>query len=155
MDQPHILGTAQNYTQYLKLVRARVAELGITHETLDAVAGLQSGYASKILCDPPMKNMGPFTMFMVMEALGMQVALLHDGEAYDRVKSRLVRRLRPRQLNGAKHTAITISLGPDFLRQIGRKGGRNRGKVLSRRQLKRIAKMGARARWAKVNAAAS
>src|SRR5262245_56871819 len=37
----------------LAAIRARKDELRITNETIDAVAGLPNGYASKLLCEPP------------------------------------------------------------------------------------------------------
>jgi hypothetical protein len=37
----------------------------------------------------------------------------------------------------------------DFLRQIGSKGGKQRKKNLSKKELRKIAKAGAKARWSK------
>jgi hypothetical protein len=67
-----IVATVSHYYELLQTIRDRVSELGITHETLDAVAGLQSGYASKLLANPPIKRMGAFTQFIVLQALGMK-----------------------------------------------------------------------------------
>jgi hypothetical protein len=44
----------RDYTSLLRVLRQRVADLDITHQTLDSICGLQSGYSSKLLCEPPM-----------------------------------------------------------------------------------------------------
>lgn len=150
------IAIARHYAELVAACRKRVAELDITHAELDHLAGLQDGYASKLLCEPPMKRMGPLTMFLVFEALGMQVAFQDDSVALDRVKTRLVRRMFPRRMPaGSKHDPITIVLERDFLAINQRKGGHARAQKLGRRRLKRIAQQAARIRWAKVKEGAA
>ena len=67
VEAPRVVATASHYHELLQTIRDRVVELEITHETLDAVAGLQSGYASKLLSNPPIKRMGPFTQFIILQ----------------------------------------------------------------------------------------
>jgi hypothetical protein len=46
--------------------RTRVAELGIPYETIDALAGWTSTYASKLLAEDPIKFMGPMSLDAMM-----------------------------------------------------------------------------------------
>jgi hypothetical protein len=55
---PRVVASVSHYHELINAVRDRIVELDITHETLDAVAGLQSGYTSKLLSNPPIR---PFT----------------------------------------------------------------------------------------------
>lgn len=148
------IAVARHYAEVVAACRKRLAELEITHETLDAIAGLQSGYAGKLLCEPPIKRMGPLTMFLVFEALGMQVAFQEDTAALGRVKTRLVRRMFARRIHGRSvHKPMTIVLQPDILAKGRRRGGENSRKYMSRRQAKRLAREAARIRWSKARAA--
>src|SRR5436853_70655 len=94
MDDRH----ARHLGELLDVLRERVAELQISHETLDAVAGWQSGYASKLLCNPPMKRISPFMTYLALQALGLRMIISEDAEALARVKLRLARRLKPKVL---------------------------------------------------------
>ena len=105
--------------QMLKAIRTRVEELNISHETLDHLAGLQSGYAGKILCNPPIKRMGAFTLFLVLQALGLSVVLVENTDLLKALKSRLIARKKPRF-----HALLrTVQWTPDAMRLRGRLGG--------------------------------
>ena len=82
----------EHYRDLLKVIRNRVAELDTTHEAVDAVSGLQHGYFSKLMCDPPPKRMASFTPFMVLPALGLALWVVEDPAALARVRPRLTRR---------------------------------------------------------------
>lgn len=152
-QSPRILGTVSHYAQLLDLIRTRVAELEITHETLDHVAGLQPGYASKLLCEPPMRRMGPLTLFLVLDALGMSIMITTDPVSFDRVRSRLTKRRTPRRrlLSSGKQGPVIIYLERDFLRQIASKGGLARTAKLGSLQRQAIAQQGGLARAAKLS----
>ena len=143
MMEPQTIG---DYATLMRTLRARVAELGITHETLDDLAGFQSGYASKLLCDPPMKRLGPITLHIMFGALAMRQQLVHDEEAYGRLQHRLERRLKPRMLRARR---TTVHLTPDFMRRIAILGNAARTKKLSPAKRSRLARKAAKARWAK------
>jgi hypothetical protein len=146
---PRVVATVRHYAELLQTIRDRVAELEITHETLDAVAGLQSGYASKLLSNPPIKRMGAFTQFIVLQALGMKLQAIEDPEQLARVQSRLVKREVPRRpLPGkGRHTAIKYEIGPDLLRLMQIRGGRNRMAKMTPKQRSAFGRKAARARW--------
>jgi hypothetical protein len=77
-----------SYSQLIELLRHRVEELGITLDTIDEVGGLASRYASKLLCNPPVKSMGAMSLFAVLGALGLRLQLCSDGTAIERLRRR-------------------------------------------------------------------
>jgi hypothetical protein len=72
-----------------QLFRQRVAYLGISLETLDAVAGLPTRYSSKLLALEPTRHMGPISFEALLGALGLMLVALEDAEALARVQRRL------------------------------------------------------------------
>jgi hypothetical protein len=153
-----------HYAAFLDAIRARVVQLGITHETLDAIAGLQSGYTSKILSpnkanllpgsrEHPSKRMGPFIMFMVVEALGLEMALHDDAEAMKRIQTRLQQRKVPRVRASSTHT-YPFCFMPDFVQIRSQRGGHARAAKLSPKQRTESARKAANARWSRASTAA-
>jgi hypothetical protein len=123
---PRVVASVSHHHELLRAIRDRVAELGITHETLDAVAGLQSDYASKLLADPPLKHANPYIQFILFQALGMKLQAVEDPEAFARVRSRLVKREVARVMpSRSPHRVIRFEITPDRLRQMQIRGGRN------------------------------
>jgi hypothetical protein len=76
-------------------LRARRDELAISHETLDYIAGLQSGYVSKLLAPDPMKGLGPMSLPALLGALGVALVLVDDPEQIERVRDQWIKRKRP------------------------------------------------------------
>jgi hypothetical protein len=77
--------------ELVQLVRDRRDELGITHETIDHIAGCAAGYTSKLLAPEPMKNFGPMSLRTVLGALALGIArveIVEDPEAAARVRGR-------------------------------------------------------------------
>ena len=95
-DPPRVISVASDYAAFLQAIRDRVAELNITHQTLDQISGLQEGYSSKLLCDPPIRRTGPLVLFILLQALGMKLGLLEDREALEAISTRLIPRKVPR-----------------------------------------------------------
>ena len=142
------VAVVRHYGQFLDVIRQRIDEIGITHLTLDAAAGLQTGYSSRLLLEPnpeahPMKRMGAFVMFQVMEALGLELVLRENPLVLEQIKPELVQRRRPRMLGRSS----VLIFRPDELRLNGLKGAAARNKNLSPAQRTRIARKAARARW--------
>jgi hypothetical protein len=80
----------RSFDDLITVIRARIAELQITHETVDDVSGLQSGYSSKLLAN--IRRLGPLSFSALLPALGLKVTVSEDTEALARVASRLVKR---------------------------------------------------------------
>ena len=144
-DPPRrVLAEVADYSAFLRTVRDRVTSLGITHETLDAISGLQSGYASKILADPPIRRMGPVVLFLVLQSLGLSIAITEDQLG----RQLLQNRLTPRRSKRVMHRAPRITFEHDHFRRIGRMGAAAFMK-LSPAKRSKIARKAALARWRK------
>ena len=75
--------------------RACRDEREITHETVDDIAGWQSGYSSKLLAPTPIKNLGWMSLGAALGAFGKVLLLVDDPEQIKRVKDRWTPRERP------------------------------------------------------------
>jgi hypothetical protein len=151
----------EHYAALLSVIRARVAEPGISYELVDHFSGLTSGHFSKLVCDPPIKRMGSMTLFLVLEALGLRLVLADDPEARARTQRRYVKREKlhhMQRLRDAKkhsvHGSAVHRLMADLLKIRARRGGTNSRKYLPRREVKRLAQIAAAARWHKAREAA-
>jgi hypothetical protein len=79
----------------LAAMRARRDELGITFETLDAIAGWPCRYGSKLFSPEPVKNLGWQSLGLGLGALGTMLIMIEDEEQIRRVQDRWIRRERP------------------------------------------------------------
>jgi hypothetical protein len=133
--------------ELLAAVRARLIELNITYETLDAAAVLPERYSSKLLCSPPIKHMGPAMLWNVLGTLGLKVSLVAtDVPTY--MRERLTPREQAPQPVGKRR--LDFSVTRSFLRKIGSKGGKARAAIASKkRRLSRINRRNALMRWHK------
>ncbi len=98
LEAPAVPRIVTTRDELLDLIRRRRDELGITHETIDHITGWASGYASKVLSPEPLKNLGPKSLFLVLEALALGIArveFVEDAERATKMRSRWVQRLRP------------------------------------------------------------
>jgi hypothetical protein len=87
----------RNYSELLAALRRRCDELDVSHETVDAVAGIPAGYFSKLVSTKPMKHIGPIS-WVVLEALGLRVIVEDDPEALKRSRRKRAwqgRKLKP------------------------------------------------------------
>lgn len=137
----------------LAAVRARVAELGLTHEVLDYVAGWQSGYAGKLLANPPIKRLGPMSYWLMLEALGYRLTLQLDEQLCAQLAPFWQRRVRPRRNLALAKIGLVRTVTPAMLRAWGAAGGRARAQTLSERRRRQIAKLAVQARERKRRAA--
>jgi hypothetical protein len=150
--------------ELIEALRNRARELQLTHETIDNVAGLQSGYTSKLLAPKPIKNLGPMSFESILGALGVAVVVVTDQAAVERVQGRWEKRKRPQKLSPSippsienevpLHLPVTSQLqallrDPGYMRKIGLRGADVRNYRLSARRRKQIAREAAKARWAR------
>lgn len=148
--------------ELLDVIRARRDELNISHETIDSIAGLQPGYASKLLAPKPIKNLGPMSMGAVLGALGIALIAVPDQQAADRVSTRWQKRKRPQKLPVSIPLSIenevpkTLQVTPEikgiidrntWMSEIGCRGNRQRNNRLSPWHRKMLARRAAKARW--------
>lgn len=90
-DAPKALTTVREYADLVEALRARRDALQITHETIDDIAGLSSGYAGKLLCNPPLRRLASM-LGPMLGALGLKLLVVEDPEAMVRVERRISRK---------------------------------------------------------------
>jgi hypothetical protein len=76
----------------LGAIRQRIDELGITHQTLEAISGVTDGYVSKVLGNPPQKRIQLYTVLLLIEALGLEIRLFERPDLVERYRHRYVKR---------------------------------------------------------------
>ncbi len=101
-DAVHPIAVVTDCTELVVALRQQIAELDVSMETVDAVAGLPLRYTSKLLCRSQMKSIGRTSLGPLLGALGLRIALIPDHEALDRVRTRLTHR---------KHGGVGLELG--------------------------------------------
>lgn len=141
-----------------RALRIRADFLKIARDDLDEIAGLARGHAAKLLCDPPVKNLGPVSAFPMIGALGMAVVLIEDPSALARIKRHPHYRVRTETnvRNGKSHwrNAQGASIIETTFKKFGKLGALAfMEKVAPSRRIE-IAKKAARARWRKRRKAA-
>jgi hypothetical protein len=144
-DAPRILGEFSDYNELITALRARAAELNLSGETIDAVSGLPTHYASKLLGPSQIRRLGAVSFGAFFGALAVRGVLVEDKAAVARIRSRITPRDERYVRNGAVHLQLTTR----FLQKIGRKGGANSRKYLGKRLIKQLARKAAAARWRK------
>lgn len=159
----HLLRTAADIVE---AYRRRVAELGLTHATVDAISGLPDGYTSKLLAPTPMKTMSRKAIELLNGALGMGFVVAIDEAQVKRVEKRWVKRKRPYygvpsmvlSIDNEVPREIQISpelskhlASPSVMRERGRLGNIARNKRLSPWKRRVLARRAANARWSKAD----
>ncbi len=150
--------------ELVQALRARRDALNISHETIDSIAGLQSGYTSKLLAPKPIKNLGPMSFGSLLGALGLAVVVVEDTDQCERVSKHWEPRKRPMKLPVSippsidnqvpAEIAITpeiqaILRRPEYMRQLGLRGNIKRNARLSKWKKSVLARRAAKARWAR------
>lgn len=141
-----MIGEIRTYDDLHAVLRARVAELGVTREALDEIAGLPRGYTGKILGHGQVKRVGPISLEPLLTALGLKLVAVDDEEAIARFGPVVEqhRTVRPRN----------FELGPEVERRARElmheravSGGRARASKLTPEQRRQQASAAARGRW--------
>lgn len=91
-DTTAVYAQPQTYEALVEALKDRAGELGISYADIDLIAGLTSGYAGKCLGPSMVKRLGALTLFLILPALGLRVALVRDDKAAQRSIARVVRR---------------------------------------------------------------
>lgn len=141
LDRFCVYGVATDYETMIELVRYRLEELETTHESVDAVSGLHGGYTGKLMAPIPIKSMGKVSMGPVLQTLGLALIVVRDDEAFARIKDRLAKRERPRNVRSEARTKPTWL----FTRKVSQNMQVLRNKKLTPRQRKMIAKRAGKA----------
>lgn len=73
----------------LDAIRVRKAQLGLSNDALEQLAGLCEGHLSKVLPNPPRKGIGWATLSLLLPALGSKLLLVEDEIAMQRIRPRI------------------------------------------------------------------
>jgi hypothetical protein len=146
---PRIVATVSDHNQMLVAIRRRIEELELSHETVEFLAGLQSGYLTKVIADPPPKRMSPFTQFLILQAFGLNVQLVENPQLIEKLKGRWTTRKLRKSMRTAVSIDRVIHLPPDFMRRISRMGCEARMQKLTPARRSELARHAATARWSK------
>ena len=142
-----VLGEFDAYPGLVAALRSRIAELNVSGECLDELAGLPRGYFQKLIGTRPVKRIGMLSLGVIFGALGVRAVLVEDEAALARVSSRLVKRRQSVPAAGSQ--AVHFELSKRFLRKIAAMGGKARAAKLTPKQRSALGRRLARARWAK------
>jgi hypothetical protein len=88
------LAVISNYRELIAVLRARAEALDVSNLTLDEISGLPSGYAGKVLSINGRRHLGPLSLPLLLDSLGLRLAVLEDEQLLAQVRSRLVNRRR-------------------------------------------------------------
>jgi hypothetical protein len=84
-----------DYQSLVATLRARADSLEISRGTIDSVAGLADGHASKILALSRLRRIGMESLGPMLDALCLKLVAMPCDEAFERNRSRLVKRDDP------------------------------------------------------------
>jgi hypothetical protein len=141
------LGVCRTADDLRAVLRARFQELGVSFETVDHIAGLPTRYTAKVLGLQPNRGFGQISLDALLGAAGIKLIAVSDSEALDRVRGRL-EPLQRVDCGKARRKRILIRFTPDFMRKIGRLGGRKRHAIaLEKRRRSEIYRANALKRW--------
>jgi len=126
-----IIGTFVDFEGMREAFKIRKNDLRLTTLELDDLAGLQSGYSSKLLCG--MKRPGDMSLPALLGALGCELALVRS-RASEREQSHVV---QGKALDKAKKV----------LRERGRNGGKKRDRKMTQDERRKLAIRLNKIRW--------
>ena len=153
-DVPRPIAEVHDYAGLHRVLRERAEELGISRLVLDEISGVCAGYSSKVLCSPPMKNLGAVTLGPMLGALGLKLLVTEDRAALARLATR-PRRQRAQaraKFSNAEPPRIKAEL-PDAAREyfgaLGRLGAKALHASRTDEQRSAAGRRAAQMRWAK------
>lgn len=164
MIAPEIYRVVTDMEALHEAFRDRVEDLNVSRIELDAAAGFTPGYASKLLCDPPMKFVGKETLAKMLKGTGLAIALVVDDGKLPKAEQRKYKigRIRAAAASieqNVQETPVSLEqLVREHMRNIGAKGnangaasngGKRRAKAMKARARQRAASHAARMRWSK------
>lgn len=118
-------------TEMHRALRERAEQLDISREAIDEMAGLPKGYAAKLLCEPPVKQVGPVSLFPLAGALGLAVAFIEDEQRKARIS-----RATKRKPGGPRGTDWRSTRALEVIRKWGYDGGKKRFANMSPEEIK-------------------
>lgn len=152
MNQSRQLATVRDYDGLHAALRNRASELQVTREAIDAVSGLQDGYAAKLLAPVPIRMANKESLGPLLAALGLVLIVAEDAETLAKITKRMAKRRHAEPHAGTDMQAqkrhkrrrfLPFKTSPEFAKVA-------RAQQLLRQtatQRQRIASAAGRARW--------
>jgi hypothetical protein len=143
-----VLGEIWSYEDLHRIMRERAHELKLSRNAIDAISGLQPGYAAKLLSPRPIKKLGALSISLVLPVLGIKLVVMLDQQKTHDLQGRITNsamlesHMRSQPVHKIVHTRRR-------LRQWGRKGGANSRAKMTKRRASELGRRAALARWSK------
>jgi hypothetical protein len=99
---PEFSQAANSYSDLLQALRQRAEQLDISRSTIDSLAGIADGLASKILGLGQSKRLGLETLGGVLQAMSLRIVVEHDDDMYQSMRHRYVKRDAPHTVSATK-----------------------------------------------------
>lgn len=156
MTTPRELATVRDYDGLHAAFRSRASELQVTREAIDAVSGLQEGYAAKLLAPVPIRMAAKESLGPLLAALGLVLIVAEDAETLAKITKRMAKRRKKERVGTDAGTTMLAQRRHKRRRFLPFKEAPEFAKIARAQQLLRqnprqrqsIAKKAARARWA-------
>jgi hypothetical protein len=165
-ERPRVIGEFSDYDGLITALRARAAELNLSGESIDVLAGLTARHSQKLLGPHQIRRLGATSMGPFFGALAVRGVLLEDRAALARLRSRITPRngsyVRPtythviitdrkwRQIQKLGHQArraVWHKLTPQQRSEVMRVLAHKRMAQLTAKQRRELARKAALARW--------
>ncbi len=145
-DQPDIIA---DYNALIVALKARIDTLQISQQLIDDLAGWAGGYSGKVLGPSQAKKMGMESFWVLLEVLGLGVALVENPVALAKMSHRYETREEIRRRTGSIRRpiapAVRLAAVSAHMAEIGSRGGRGRSKCVAASS----ARHAALSRWSK------
>jgi len=139
------LATVTNYDELIEALRARMREINITNATLENIAGLPDGYLAKVVGKGRTKNLGPMSFEMIVQGLGLKLAVFEDHAATEKMRPRWAQRKKSLPLLPMARTPPRATWL--FTSRSGRKAAKARAEKLSPAERSAIGLHAIQVRW--------
>lgn len=142
--------TAASPFEMREALRKILTAFGMSRRKFDELAGLPTGYTDKLLTEPPVRNIGPRSLFPLLWALGYRIAFVPDPAARRKVMSHHLFETRDeRKALGDEHwrNAKLLGMVRQDLKNKGSRGGKAKFARMSLKELKRHQRKASDARW--------
>jgi hypothetical protein len=102
VTSPQFSQEANSYGDLIEALRLRAEQLDISRSTIDGLAGIADGLASKILGLGQTKRIGLQSLEPLLRSLSVRLVIEHDDDAYQTMRHRYVKRDGPHTVVATK-----------------------------------------------------
>lgn len=127
-----VLAEVHDYDQLMGAFRARVAELDVPGEAIDAIAGLPLKYTMKLLAPKPVKAVGRTSLGPLLGTLGLKLLVVEDVECLAKIIHRLV---KARSASASMRAILAREKRPRRRRYFALRGHPELARLLAQRRI--------------------